>query len=459
MANEYKKAAIFLSDLHLGNGGPLEDFYSDKEFGDLLTTLSYKFGQADLDLVLLGDTFDLWQIVPEEEWIETDPDNINLEMTPEDEAAKVVKAIRQHLVMFDELAEFLLEGEERKVWFVAGNHDHSLVDGTVQSEVRKALEMIGFPGQRVFFKNYFEDKILKIYAEHGSQFDHNNKYDEFKRIGSDLSDECRGYGFVRLFLNLLEGRDPGIENGPAEWYRIFEYLIQNRRYALLGTATKLFYKYRRYDEQPIKKISMGKKAARYITSTGQTADRPLIFPDAMLEDDDFDEDNYFSNNDDVENSFRELFHQNNLLVEPFRTAALDIVALKTNQRRPPGPARTPGKTFKDFLEVKIDDVIDSEQSGEEASLIHGSVDKPVAQKMYESDNYTLKDKRLDKQETRFVVMGHTHSPVDGEISNVLGGKFFNTGSWASGGGGLTDLRYVEITLDGTDELSAKLNSV
>jgi UDP-2,3-diacylglucosamine pyrophosphatase LpxH len=59
------KAAIFISDFHLGTIGQLQDFDSYLEFDQFLNeNLASEFPEDDLDLVFLGDIFDLWQAIP-----------------------------------------------------------------------------------------------------------------------------------------------------------------------------------------------------------------------------------------------------------------------------------------------------------------------------------------------------------------------------------------------------------
>ena len=62
------KVAVFISDIHLGSNDRLNDFDSHGEFEEFLNEkIATEFPNEELDLVLLGDVFDLWQAVPKKE--------------------------------------------------------------------------------------------------------------------------------------------------------------------------------------------------------------------------------------------------------------------------------------------------------------------------------------------------------------------------------------------------------
>jgi hypothetical protein len=62
------RRTVLLSDLHLGGNPALDDFTHDAEFAALLALpeLQPEAG-TEVTLVLLGDTFDLWQAVSPQE--------------------------------------------------------------------------------------------------------------------------------------------------------------------------------------------------------------------------------------------------------------------------------------------------------------------------------------------------------------------------------------------------------
>ena len=84
------KRAVFVSDLHLGSNPTLDDFTRDREFEVLLELPALKPGADDrLDLVLLGDSFDLWQSVSENECRQEKSNRIDLEYLADSEAQRL----------------------------------------------------------------------------------------------------------------------------------------------------------------------------------------------------------------------------------------------------------------------------------------------------------------------------------------------------------------------------------
>lgn len=53
------RAVYILSDLHIGADPELDDFSSDDEFDGFVAKIERDHQNSDLDLVLLGDVFDM----------------------------------------------------------------------------------------------------------------------------------------------------------------------------------------------------------------------------------------------------------------------------------------------------------------------------------------------------------------------------------------------------------------
>ncbi|MBN1901034.1 hypothetical protein JW926_06885 [Candidatus Sumerlaeota bacterium] len=215
---------VFISDLHLGCGDELEDFILWRKtelplsktsrdiqkglagihrvfshFIDHILDLGEKKGVKP-EIVLLGDTFDLLQVLPEER---TNPQKIDL-------IAEV------HKSFFDSLARFHEKGG--CVNLVAGNHDHDLLHPELSERLRFHLPFINetSSGKPLL---YYHDPASGIYAEHGNQYDMLNAFenpanpDEWP-LGSEL--------LVNL-VNPLERSCPVIDNlGVREslWYAV-----------------------------------------------------------------------------------------------------------------------------------------------------------------------------------------------------------------------------------------------
>ena len=208
---------VMISDLHLclGPNYGVEDFYADDAFAGFLQDRLLMPGPEDrVDLVLLGDTFDLWQTALDDAEYRADlSSQIPLDYSPHDEAQRSDRVAQAHPRFFSVLRAY---GERPNchVTLVIGNHDHTLIDtGIVQPKVRELV------GPNVRFAPNFDRPDMGLYAEHGSQWDKNNTYEDFEQLGID--GECPGYALVRLFCNRLEDFEPSLSELPCDWAHIW----------------------------------------------------------------------------------------------------------------------------------------------------------------------------------------------------------------------------------------------
>src|SRR5512139_3312042 len=80
---------VIVSDLHLGSNPTLDDFTRDDEFASFLTLPELTPSATErVDLVLLGDSFDLWQSVSEEECRQGRAKRIDLAFTGPGETSR-----------------------------------------------------------------------------------------------------------------------------------------------------------------------------------------------------------------------------------------------------------------------------------------------------------------------------------------------------------------------------------
>lgn len=204
---------VFLSDLHLGCGDELEDFIlwdkkdmplvkNDRDihqgileihkafsqFIDYVLNLGKKCGVKP-EIVFLGDTFDLLQVLPEQR---TNPQKIDL-------IAKVHKSFFESLIRFHE--------NGGSVRLIVGNHDHDLLYPVLFDRLLSYLPFLNnISGGKPSL--YYHDPEAGIYAEHGNQFDVLNAFnkpfdpDEWP-IGSEL---------LLQLVNPLERLCPVIDN-------------------------------------------------------------------------------------------------------------------------------------------------------------------------------------------------------------------------------------------------------
>ena len=143
------KRAVFVSDLHLGSNPTLDDFTRDAEFERLLDLPELKpEGGDQVDLVLLGDSFDLWQSVSEKECRQEQGSRIDLAYAANSEAERLDGVRTKHPLWFEALGRFGQRTGCRLV-FIAGNHDHSLTDPAVQARVSRDLVACRVPARVV----------------------------------------------------------------------------------------------------------------------------------------------------------------------------------------------------------------------------------------------------------------------------------------------------------------------
>jgi UDP-2,3-diacylglucosamine pyrophosphatase LpxH len=116
------RTRIFISDLHLGVGrsadgvwSPFEDFRWNAEFKAFLTSLQSDEG---VDLVLVGDSFELWQSL-EKDCRSTNPD---LGCTEGEALHRIERVLQQHQDTIAALGAFARSGSNH-VFLVPGNHD------------------------------------------------------------------------------------------------------------------------------------------------------------------------------------------------------------------------------------------------------------------------------------------------------------------------------------------------
>lgn len=168
---------VILSDIEMGAGGPLDDFpHSDLLAGIVLGYNDGPFAEIDVDLVFNGDTFDLLKTPFRGGF----PRHITADVA----LGKLEPIARAHAPFFASVKSFLGHSRaQRRVHFIAGNHDAELLFPEVQQRVRQLCgddARISFPGFRL--------KIGKIFVEHGSQHDRMFEMDEqfpFVELGGE----------------------------------------------------------------------------------------------------------------------------------------------------------------------------------------------------------------------------------------------------------------------------------
>ncbi len=149
------KTLVIISDLHIGGDEIIEDFNCEKEFIDFIDYLENL--KDPLELIILGDFFDLWKVEKESD------DKINY-------------IINQWPDFFKRLKKF---GENHIITVLPGNHDHELF---YNEKYKKDLENnnINVVSDRFFKREFIKnEKSIKVIGEHGNQVEPGSAFPDF----------------------------------------------------------------------------------------------------------------------------------------------------------------------------------------------------------------------------------------------------------------------------------------
>lgn len=163
-----ERLVVFVSDLHLGIGhaksgdfDPFEDARWSSDWKGFLDAIDHR-GKSNTDLVLNGDTFELWQALAVPCGDGAARHGCNAAQASERLARIVAEHTREEL---EALATFVKSGGNRVI-LVPGNHDVALMYPDVAAEAVKAMG-----GGRVIVRTngYWLSDDQLVYAEHGHQ--------------------------------------------------------------------------------------------------------------------------------------------------------------------------------------------------------------------------------------------------------------------------------------------------
>ncbi len=421
------KVAIFISDLHLGRGDNLDDFPVENEnaLAEFIDFQSEHGRGSDLDLVVLGDFMDIWQVADDTEKAAPKSTDISIDVLEDDQLRRVRKIISAHPLAFERLCAFLkVEPERRRLVIAVGNHDHSFFSKTVQNEIRDAVTGGDATiAPKVEFNMFYDEPGLRTYAEHGNQYDPNNRYKKFVEFG----DECPGYYFVRLFWNRLESIEPNLE----VWWESFQTIWRNKLWRLLEPAFRLFRQYRT-DPRSFERIDIpgvpffAASGAPYLPTTG----KPLSgFPDILLSE--FVHPvRVFSMSNETEDLLRALYHDPTN--REFRDWVDQILGEKFGIQAPPVPSTR-------LLSVPTYGLSHDENVSAVAGMFAPPGEAPCTR--------LLRGSALDDNRYDYVIFGHTHEEKLVPLIQY-NATYFNTGTWSvrrdSKGTNTSHLCFVKI---------------
>lgn len=406
-----KRVVYILSDLHIGADPDLDDFSSDDRFDDFLTKIDTDLPATPVVLVLLGDTFDIWQIVPAQDKHAPSTDAIGLDLSPTDECAKLLRAVARHPKVFESLKRFLQKAPaNRCLVIVPGNHDHSLVESSAQHSLRNILG-VNQPSMAsaLRFSFAYDDPAMSLYAEHGNQYDRkNNAYSNFPHF--QTKEECPGYYFVRLFWNRLEHLDPQLDNiYPDRVWEVFLWILRSRHFSLLGPALRFFQQYRS-DARVPKLIDI--PGVPFFTAAPAPTVLPGM-PERLLDRASLGPP-YFSSDAAMENEYLRLYHSDpeaRKEIMPLLQDKFGMVPVL------PAPSHAAPFAYAATYFLGKDPYLEA---------IEGMFTNAST-----SGLPYFRSAPLQPDTYHYVVLGHTHEDKRERIAAVGKATYFNTGSWIS----------------------------
>jgi UDP-2,3-diacylglucosamine pyrophosphatase LpxH len=163
------RLVIVIGDLHMGPGKdpktgqwhPLEDFRWGDDFAAFLRAVN-QAGNGATDLVLNGDTFELWQsTTPVCQHTEA-----RLGCTEAEALTLLDRILAAHAPEISDLGAFARGGTNRVI-LVPGNHDAALLFPAL---AKRAADVLNAPGRvEVSARGYWSSSDGSIYVEHGHQ--------------------------------------------------------------------------------------------------------------------------------------------------------------------------------------------------------------------------------------------------------------------------------------------------
>lgn len=253
------RSTIFISDTHFGvgrlEGGwhQYEDARWAVEFGLFLDYLATTYPEG-VDLVLNGDTFELWQSIGHDC---SDTENRDWGCSESEALDRLRRVLSAHAPEMKAIGAFAAKGANR-VFIVPGNHDAALM---FESVARLAVEATGAPTGRVQVetKGFWVSGDGRILAEHGHQIGNDvNRFQNWPKPFLSSGSTRRlekpwGEQFVQQFFDELEYKYPIIDNFADETLGVkygiavegLRGLARNAsrffRFALLGVSSNQFY--------------------------------------------------------------------------------------------------------------------------------------------------------------------------------------------------------------------------
>lgn len=213
------RTAVFISDLHIGLGKasdgkwvPTEDFRWPNALKGFLAEISKEHGDA-IDLVIVGDFLELWQL-PED--IKCNGPTPDLGCTVDEMEELTRRILTNHSATLASLRSFSARGGN-KLHFIPGNHDSTLLLDEIWKLV---FEKLGGDKDRIHLvsNGIWSTQDGRVVADHGHQIGSDvNRYDNWpviteKKNGKTYIERPWGELFVQRLFNEEEAEYSIIDN-------------------------------------------------------------------------------------------------------------------------------------------------------------------------------------------------------------------------------------------------------
>lgn len=219
---------FFVSDLHMGRGvtngewARIEDFRWLPALRGFLAHANTA-GGGKADLVMLGDVFELWQspfmtcsaqlTTIGCKTLDCSYDDPNLGCNEADALRRLGHVLNQHKDAIAALDGFASQGSNT-VTIVPGNHDAALLLPRLREAVERVFKRGRVTVSRV---GYWTSEDLRIYGDHGHQFDDVNRWEHWPKPtvtkgGVEYLRRPWGENMVQEFYNQYEEAFPVIDN-------------------------------------------------------------------------------------------------------------------------------------------------------------------------------------------------------------------------------------------------------
>lgn len=385
------KPRFIISDLHFGEGrqSKLEDF-EEQDTENFISFFHEVSSMGGVKVIINGDFIDFPQVILENMSL---PPQRFLGPTETESNLRLQKVITHHAAEFDALRTFLCK-KNNELLLIAGNHDIDFCWNGVLNTFRKH---IGAAEKNFKFGMVYKEAGL--YVTHGHQYSDDNRIDVPINFTFNRLNSCWGTLFVEHLFNLIEAHYPLLDNARPTWKVVLSAILHEQlpiTGQLVAEALMFLQNFRMPLQDYVSSALLGwRPKARSLRHRDMDALTSNIYIESL----------------------RKKIQE--LRADPVFKRNFDATLQElddTQWERLLNRSEAIEQEMKEFLQ-------DSETEAQSRSLFS------------KTDNYQQAARfiALHHPGTRVVVMGHTHSGIDGKKLHAEGNKkeflYYNTGTW------------------------------